>query len=442
MKKYIIRISLLFMGILFLSCSSFTDGINEDPNNFTSAPGNLIVGQAQLEAVMLSSSNSSRFTGIFTDQFTGADRQYLTVQSYGVTAGDFDDAWDDLYVDGAAQARLAQQLGIEAGDDLLVGVAAIMEALLIGEAAALWGDVPYSEAFDFTTTGNPNYDSQASVLAAVQTLLSDAIVKLGDAEVANVYNTAFVSNSAKWSEIAHTLKARYFLVAKDYPNALAEAKMGIQSPSGSLLSAHGEASGQKNLYFQFEEEQRGGYLTATGSHLTKLLSGKVARVLNTPGDAERLLNYFVEGTDANGIIHTLNTTDDGYFGISKSFPIVSYIENKLIQAEAAQRTNGDALTPFNDVRDHLASVYGGNFPQSTSSGATLLEEILEEKYISLPGSLQVFHDIRRTNNLLGVPNKGGDTSIPQRFFYPQAELNANSNFPGLVDLYTPTPVNK
>lgn len=438
MKKYIIRIPLLLIGILLFSCSEYTDGYNENPNNFVSSPGKLLVGQAQLEAVMLSGSNSSRFAGIFTDQFTGADRQYLTVQSYGVTAGDFDDNWGDLYVQGAAQARLAKEDGIATGDDFLVGVASIMEALLMGEAAALWGDVPYSEAFDETLTVNPSYDTQASVLAVAQTLLSDAILKLGDIKITEYYNTAFVPNDAKWSEVAHTLKARYFLVAKDYPNALIEAQMGIQSASNSLLSVHGEASGSRNLYYQFEEEQRGGYLTATDSHLTKLLTGVTPRVINTPGDAQRFANYFVQGTDAV----TLNTTDDGYFGTSASYPIVSFIENKLIEAEAAQRTGGDALTPFNDVRDHLAAKYGASFPQSTSSGATLLKEILEEKYVSLPGSLQVFHDVRRTKNLLGIPNKGSGATIPQRFYYPQSELNANSNFPGLVDLFTPTPVNQ
>ena len=57
--------------------------------------------------------------------------------------------------------------------------------------------------------------------------------------------------------------------------------------------------------------------------------------------------------------------------------------------------------------------------------------------------MQIFHDTRRNNNLLGVPIKGtGHTSIPQRFYYPQVELNTNDNFPGLVDLYEATPVNK
>lgn len=432
-KTYIL---LFAIGFSLFSCSNYTDGINENPNSFTSAPGNLIVGQAELTVVKISASNSSRYGGIFTDQFTGSERQYETVNNYGVVAGDFNDAWGDLYTRGVAQARLANEAGAEAGDLLLVGVSQIMEALLMGEAASLWGDVPYSTAFDFTTNPDPTYDSQASVFTAVQDLLDKAIANVGDASVRNVYGTpVFVGNDALWAEVAHSLKARCYLVQKDYPNALLEAKQGISSASADLLSDHTDANGARNMYWQFVEVDRSGYLTVTDSNLQKLLDGRRERLLLTPGDSNRMAKYF-SGNE-------LNTSDDGYFGAEAPFQIVSWIETKLIEAEAAQRTGGDATTPFNEVRDYLATRYDGDFPHTSASGTDLLAQILEEKYISLPGSLQVFHDVRRTNNLIEVPIKGtGNTTIPQRFYYPQVEINANDNFPGLVDLFEPTPVNK
>ncbi len=432
-KTYIL---LFALGFSLFSCSNYTDGINENPNSFTSAPGNLIIGQAELTAVKITSSNSSRYGGIFTDQFTGSERQYETVNNYGVVAGDFNDAWGDLYTRGAAQARLANDAGVEDGDILLIGVSQIIEALLMGEAAALWGDVPYSTAFDYTENSDPTYDSQAAVFTAVQNLLDKAITNVGDASIANVYGTPiFVGNNALWAEVAHSLKARYYLVEKNYPNALAEAQKGISSASADLLSDHTDATGARNMYWQFVEVDRSGYLTVTDSNLQKLLEGRRARLLATPGDANRMAVYF-SGNE-------LNTSDEGFFAADAPFQIVSWIETKLIEAEAAQRTGGDAATPFNDVRDYLAGIYGGDFPQSGSSGDDLLKEILEEKYISLPGSLQIFHDTRRTKNMIEVPIKGtGHTTIPQRFYYPQVEINANENFPGLIDLFEPTPANK
>ena len=443
MKKYKIFLMLIAIGFSSVSCGDYTDGINVDPNNFTSAPGNLIVGQAELVVVKLSSSNGSRYSGMWTDQFTGTDRQYISVDQYSTTAGDYDDEWTDLYSSGAAQARIAKANGAEAGDALLEGVATTMEAILMGEAAALWGDIPYRTAFDYTENEDPTYDPQAQVFSDVQGLLSQALALVGpDATVASVYGApVFVGNDANWSEIIHSLKARYFLITKEYANAANEASQGISSASGDLLSAHSNANGARNLYYQFTIEQRNEYLRADDSNLVKLMTGVRPRAIATPGDAIRFDSYFIPGLEGLD----LNATADGYFAVDASFPIVSYVETKLIEAEALQRLNSaDAgLAAFNEVRAHLATVWGGDFPASTSTGADLLYEITEEKYVSMPGSLQIFHDVRRNNNLLDVPIDGVGTSvIPQRFLYPQVEIGANDNFPGLVDLFEPTPVNK
>jgi hypothetical protein len=435
-----IKFKYLFISLLSLaivSCSEFTDGINDDPNNFTGAPGDLLIGQANLEVVKLSGSNASRFSGIFTDQFTGADRQYIVVNDYTMTAVDFDDEWDDLYADGLAQARLAEQGAVESGDAVLEGVAQIVQGLLLGEAAALWGDVPASEALDFLNFPNPKYDAQASVLALAQTKLSDGITNAGSAPVTAYGTPVYASNNANWGEIAHTLKARYYLVAKDYENALSEAKLGISSSTGDLVSSHSNTSGAKNLYYQFIVDERSGYLVATGSHMKNLIDGTTPRLLVTPGDTSRVAVYFDGGE--------MNTNDGGIFAVDAGFPIVSYLETLFIEAEADQRVNGSSAgqTTFNDIRAELASMYGGGFPATTSTGTDLLMEILEEKYLSMPGSLQIFHDVRRTNNAIGVPIKGTNKpSIPQRFLYPQIEVSTNTNFPGIVDLFEKTPVNQ
>jgi hypothetical protein len=73
----------------------------------------------------------------------------------------------------------------------------------------------------------------------------------------------------------------------------------------------------------------------------------------------------------------------------------------------------------------------------------LVNQILEEKYCTLIGSFQVFHDLRRTKNIIGVPVKNSTAStIPQRFIYAQNEINTNESFPGVVDIFTPTPINR
>lgn len=442
-KTNIFKTMILASLALAVSCESYVEDINIDPNNFTDAPASLVVGQAMLAVSQLSESNASRFAGIFTDQFSGCDRQYIAIENYNVLAGDFDDTWDDLYADGVGQAKYVQTKAAENGNQVLAGIGEILEALLIGEATALFGNVPFTEAGNAIDFPNPAYDAQATVLAGVQTLLDNAIGKVGETLVVNNYGSSiYVNNDAKWKEIAYSLKARYYLIAKDYPNALTAARSGISSPTASLETLHTSANFQENLYFQFIVKERGQYLGTCNDPLMKrLLEGTTARRLATPGDSKRF-DYYFQKTSGGVLTGELNVDAGGVFANDASFPVVSYAETILIEAEAAARTNGDALTPFNEFRAHLATTFSDDFPASSATGSDLIEQILEEKYLSLPGSLQIFHDMRRTNNILGVPVKSNTaTTVPQRFIYPQVEINANSSYPGSETLFAKTPVN-
>lgn len=441
MKK-ILAYSILSVLFITMSCESYTEDLNTDPNAFSSAPPELIIGQAQLGWMQLATSNSARYAGIFMNHFTGEDRQYLTVNGYSTTAADYDDAWDDAYVDGIQQAELTERLALESGNLQLAGIAQITKAAIYGEMAALFGDIPFSQAGNPDEFPQPAYDGQAAVLSGIQTILDQAITNVGSSS-ASLYAGNRLSSGATWAEIAYSLKARYYLIAKDYPNALASARQGIDTPAKSLVSLHTTSTNTENLYYQFMVDERDGYLGATDSHLLHLLDGTVPRLINTPGDSNRFTFYFTPYSDGSG--HAPNVSSTGVFAETASMNIISYEEVKLIEAEAANRT-GDAgdVTAFNEVRAHLATVYGGSFPAtaSASGSAALLAEILEEKYISLIGELQPFHDIRRTNNLLNVPPKTGST-IPQRFIYPQVEVDTNPNVPSPIpDLFTKTPVNQ
>ena len=100
---------------------------------------------------------------------------------------------------------------------------------------------------------------------------------------------------------------------------------------------------------------------------------------------------------------------------------------------------------MNNVRADLRVQYDSadGFPDSDASGNVLLKQILEEKYLTLIGELVTFHDLRRTRNFIGVPNKTtgstGASDFPQRFLYPQSELDTNENVPNpLPEFFTPT----
>jgi starch-binding outer membrane protein, SusD/RagB family len=432
---------IILFSVIALSCEKYSAGLNVDPNNFTDAPGESIIGQANLTWVLISEGEAARMSGIFSDQFTGFSNQFVNFEVYDVKSADFNGIWNSNYSGGIAQTRIVQEKATALGNARLLGVAQIVEAVMAAELASLFGDVPFSQSAQPVAFPNPKFDTQLEVLAAAQILLSKGIENVGDARVADFYGSpVFVSNAALWSEVAHSLKARYYMITKEYTKARSEAKLGISTVDRSLMSFHSTVAGQGNLFYQFGIEQRGGYLTATRSYLRKMLNlsdNTVGRVLFTPGDEVRFKHYF-QGNE-------LNYGVTGYFGQANSFPIVDWYENQFILAEAELRLGNEvaARTAFNAVRAALAKKYNASFPEVQIGGNTLLKVILEEKYVTMIGSPQVYNDLRRTNNLLNVPIKSSlAKTIPQRFLYPEVEINTNKSFPGVIGLFVPTTVNK
>ena len=216
--------------------------------------------------------------------------------------------------------------------------------------------------------------------------------------------------------------------------AISFASNGISARSNDLVTLHGTSQENRNLYYQFIIDERQDYLVATDSHLVHLLDGTIARALTTPGDNLRFANYFLID-DTRTLI---NTNSNGRFSQTSSFPLTSYYENQLILAEAKFKTNDEAgaREHLNNVRAELRVQFESDatgFPDSTASGNDLLTHILEEKYITLVGEIVTFHDLRRTRNFIGVPNKTtgstGASDFPQRFLYPQSEVDTNENVP-------------
>ena len=441
-KKLLAAVLIIF---LLLSCADLNGDINVNPNTFTSAPDSRLLLQSQLGIINISSGQISRHASLWTGNFSAScGCSGPRVEPEAMSPLDFNGFWEDIFLEGCKNSFLTVTSAQENDHPLEEGVAKIMHAIYLGEGAALWGDIPCRETFDIHSNPHPHYDPQLQVLRDVQVLLKEGLELVGNAKVADVHGApVFYPNEAKWKDVAHSLKARYYLIAKDYDNALKESRMGISVPGGDLLSWHRDEDGAKNLYYQFLVEQRGGYIHASDSHLVNLLTGNVPRELSSPGDLKRFDHYFQKSDDYSDTYVEPNTTVNGYFAANASFPVISWIETRLIEAEAAVRTGNEALTPFNLVRDWLASKYESDFPHSDSSGEKLLKEILEEKYISMIASVQTFHDMRRTGNILEIPFlRDENAPYPERFLYPQVEIDYNANFPGLIDVYEPTPVNQ
>jgi hypothetical protein len=483
--------------LLFSACTELTDGYSTDPVNITDPT--VITTDKFMSGTLASligvyEGDMNRLTGMWVGYFSGEDRQYIGLSNYGVSGRDFNTEWGGIYSSVIKNAHIVKSRSHAENNTLMLAIAQVTEAMAVGLAADLWGDVPFTEMAQYPTIATPKYDDQASVYANVQTLLDSAIGNF-ELDVPNkLFNDAagadffFAGDAVAWTAVCHTLKARFYLHTRDYNNALLEAAQGISDVSGNMMAPHGSSYLQNfNLYYSFTNYDRPGYMAANGYAAALMDPANPDSRNNANTNENSRFNWYYlpngDGTyDVNYLVdfdYGTPTEYNGFFGASTSFPMVTFEENALIVAEANMKQGNfdEALDALNSLRAYLnsgdgwSSGYNDNptamvfedpqdpgffLPYAESDfvpggienadGAAkedaLLREILEERYITLLGQLEGYNDIRRTGNYLGIPVKAGSSTVPLRLLYPQSELNTNPNVPSSgVGLFEPTKAN-
>ncbi|MCB9080290.1 MAG: SusD/RagB family nutrient-binding outer membrane lipoprotein [Lewinellaceae bacterium] len=452
--------------LLLTACGDLVDGINQDPNNPTSASYQNILTGAEVGNIILQTGESARRAGIFCGYYTGIDRQHLGFTQYALTTSDFNALWYDAYVDSYRNALEAEKTASAAGvEGVTKGITQVLQAQVIGTVASLYGNVPFEEAGRIEID-NPAYEDQATVYAKVQTLLDEAITNLqsGTDRPAGGSEIYFDGNPQAWIEVAYTLKARFFMHTRNYAAAYEAAGKGISRAQNGMFAPHGTGIEQSNLtYLFFAVEVRANDLK-TSDFMTNLIQSRANSKTNETGR----FNYYFATT---GVGVQPNTQNGGFAAQTARAPMVTYQENLLIRAEAGFRTQGFAigLQHLNEFRAFMA---GGGYltnanladvkydaytaadfaaggienTDNISADNALLREILQERYVTFFGQIEGFNDTRRTEKETTVrvpitPNRGNE--LPQRFLYPQTEIDRNASTPSPIPgFFQPTPVNQ
>ena len=419
----------LMMGIA--GCSSFLDADDAvaDPNLPSAATRDQLFVGAQANIFAQQEGPLAMIVCQWMQQCSGINGRFVQQQdAYSVNAATFDLPFQEIYsAGGLLSLRTVQASAEAAGDDVYLGIAQVLEALLIGTTADIWGDIPYSEAVGDNPM--PAFDDQMQVYAAVQTLLDEAIVNLaGDGPGPGQVDLFFGGAAGPWIEVAHTLKARYHLHTAEvlgnaaYTAARTAAEDGISSPANNLRTAHSGVTSERNMWVQFQNTSGFGLDLVAGKRLVDIMKAQ--------GDP-RLPEYFgtneqggyggfdvttgtTPGAEISPLAGSLRHTDDF------RQPIVTWEENQLILAETNFVLGAlpAAQLALNAVRDARGKPV---VPVS-------LQAIMEEKYIALFQNLEVWNDWKRTC-LPQLRPALGKTAIPGRLYYGQTEEQTNENTP-------------
>ena len=460
MKSYTNQLVALFIAaMLFYGCDKWIEGYDNDPNSTSEVSIDNLFTASQVNLFNFSENHLARTIAIWMQQMAGMDRQYKSLGLYEIEENEYSSSWQSVYINGGLKdLRKIQSMANNEGPKgtRYQGIAQIMEAYLVGMAASIWGDIPYSEVLN-ESIENPKLDEQSQVYLAIQNLLNESIENLSynlasDTTIAPQNDMFFKGDKEKWKAAAYTLKARYYMhwVETDIAycdSALYYSGFGISSLEGTMKTLHGTESSEQNVWYQFEQDRQ-NYMVA-GYNLVDLLKtnndprdsiyfGKVAGSINgaSPNPDDK------EGAGVKGKSYL----NEEYFGADASIDIISYEENLLIKAECHFLKNeiSEAQQALQDAQTAAEEKWGfedDTFPDIPSSltGSDLLNKILEEKYIALFLNIELWNDYKRNCYPEVKYEKSQDNSgnpiykyPPARVYYPEDERITNTSIPNIT----------
>jgi len=479
MKKISIYILLTFTFFCF-SCENLVEDLNDDPNNPTDAPAELIFTGVQLANATTHIGLTARMASMWSGQMKGVDRQWGDFHVYNAGASNFTNMWDNIFYGTLRNANLVLDKVEPQGTRVFAGIVKVTKAHCIGNATALWGDIPFSQAAQIEEFTSPVFDPQLDIYSSLQSLLDEAIADLESGVgllVSSNTDIYYGGDPQKWIEAAYSLKARYYMDTKQYDLAAQAAANGISTFGNSMYIQHGTTNDvDQNFYWDFLGPSRGGDIAAEDndgpSYLVELLNPEsdIYRGNAKTDETARFRYYYLLAEEAVNTpdriepnTSSVSTGDDlnGFFAQNASFPLVTYQENILTLAETAVRAGNfdEALTQLNAYRAFLSAggymdpTYQDAFsftyepyeaadfaaggmenPDGIATNDALLKEIVEERYVTFYGQTIVWNDERRVRGSVAAipltPNIGSE--LPWRFVYSQDEINGNPNAPNPV----------
>ncbi len=302
----------------------------------------------------------------------------------------------------------------------ILGMAKTYRALWFGELAALYGSIP----IDINGLEPPQLVDQQAAYAEVQNLLDQALTHFSDA-AAYGRDLNFGGDGTAWTEVIHSLKARYYLHVGNYTDAMTQANMGISSADNTLYAIYSDNAGEFSPW---------GHWTLTEAGEPIRVEKYFMDMLKSEADDNRIEEYFLPNAEgeywgyavrnaAEADTHETNADYTAhlkkYGAYADNFPLISYEENILIKAECMALADDlpGAATQVNMIR-----TMAGLPDYTPGTKEETIAEILKQKYLELFLEAQCYHDMRRTGSL-------PDDNIPKRWIYPESEINANPNVP-------------
>lgn len=440
------------------ACDSYLD-VNENPNNPQDAPISGLMTNITYETslnVYREGSAVSNYVQYLASPNPASGSDTMDPLNFSSLWFSLYNVMTDLYtMNEKAEAEGALQY---------LGAGQVLMALNLGMTVDLFGDVPFSESFNFSTV-TPAYDDDQALYGNVMNLLDQGISNLQATSSSSIGNDDFIygGDIDSWIKFAYTLKARYMI----------HMKGGAGYSAAEVLAAadKGFSSNAQNAQVEFFEQRFNPWAQDAINNANLLLTGWISEQFIEALDGtsyptvDPRLALMIGTTDDGEFVGTVNgagrgnapeqgarsTLVEGQYYTSRQAPllIATYAELKFIEAEAAFETNKSRayaayLAGINAHMDMLSvsssekATYLAHPSVSMGANALTLDAIFKEKYVAMFLHPETWNDARRHDygykNMTLPDNINPDLGgkFIRRLAYPDSEVSRNgANVPSV-----------
>ena len=449
--KYLLLI--FFSGAMVLqSCRKNYFELNENPSLVANPSISSLLSTATHKTGM----NNYNVTNIISNYVQYTANPSVSAASDIYQEIDNTGTWDALYF-AIADISDMKALAIEQGSSEYLGVANVLISYHLTLVTDLWGNAPFSEAFQ-ETNFTPKYDSQEDLYKASMTLLDSAIAQLArtDSKVklAAAKDLIHAGARAKWLQTAYALKARLLIkvsktasynpasvltvLANAYKSNADDAGMGAyftRNPWAQVAINNAGNTLSGWLSEQFIDHLNGKTFGIFDPRLRKIsrptVNGVYIGTVNGAGNRP----------PGNNTVKDENYIDSSstWTGTSSPILIMTYTEQKFIEAEAALTTD-----PARAYTAYLAGINANMdklqvpatdperiaYLASASVGAGSLTKalIFKEKYVATYLNPEAWNDARRFDYQykdFTLPVNAVLPTFIRRLSYPVGERSKN-----------------
>ncbi|WP_270088631.1 SusD/RagB family nutrient-binding outer membrane lipoprotein [Sphingobacterium sp. SYP-B4668] len=492
----LLALGLIATPIALSSCSEDRmDEINKNPNNPTDVEAKFILADVITEtAVRGVGGDLNTYLSTYVEHEVGTHNQLWNAEhreGEPQSATTFNNSWNSIY-NVVKNARIivakCSDGGSQAGNYSTLGVGQILVAYNTALLTDMFGDVPFSEAFNPFGNKTPNLDKQEVIYTQIIELLDAAIENIpkGDTHVTGGYAThdlLFSGNNAKWIKFAYGLKARYTMrllkVTANKTKALEDVVAFVdKSFAGASEEAAFNVYDAQNLNPLFDFQWSRDGLAASKSIADKMIERNDPRRNRNFTDADWTqiddMNVGAASYDAlapngeNDQIQYSYLTSTFVYSQTASTQLLSYHELQFLKAEAMQRLGRSTAQIEPVLKAAIAAAIvnseksvkaafdaptvnaNGGLTETSAAiaqtdidayfadevkplfQANPLKEIVIQKYLAFFGasgeSTEMYNDIRRWKglgeNLVELKNPN---KFPLRLPYGNSETTTNPN---------------